>query len=114
MNEKLKELNKELDRINQSIEALKEEKRKVNEEIVSIKISPFKVGDTVLCNIPSGRSVKLQKCIIEIGGVYDDTAFVRPIKANGELSGRHYLVVDLYDSNVSATDVFKKCEEERV
>lgn len=112
MNGKLKELNKELDRINQSIEALKEEKRKVNEEIVSIKISPFKVGDTVLCNIPSGRSVKLQKCIIEIGGVCDDTVFVRPIKANGEL--RHYLVVDLYDSNVSATDVFKKCEEERV
>ena len=73
---------------------MQEEKIKCQTEIAEIKIMPFKVGDEVMCEVPAGRTKKVQKCIIE---VEDGMIYVRPYKNDGELSNRHFNVLPEVD-----------------
>lgn len=113
---RLKELERQVSDVYIQIEELEKKKLAIRAEMANIRIKPFKVGDTVMCEVPNGRSKnkKLQKCVIEVGGVVGDTVYVRPIKENGELSGRHFAV--FFDSftprNRDITEIFRKCCEE--
>lgn len=85
------------------INNIRDEVTKIDIEMAEIKLSPFKVGDTVQCEVTSGRTKKMQKCVIE---VEDVQVFVRPYTASGELSGRHFYVH--LNSSQTYADVFKK------
>lgn len=73
---------------------LLEEKHRCQKEIIEIKLKPFKIGDEVFCEVPCGRTKKIQKCIIGVGD--DDygsvSVYVRPYKKDGTLSERHFYI----------------------
>lgn len=84
------ELRDKIHCIDADIIRLQEQKIVLQKELLEIDIKPFKIGDYALVKIPSGRNVKEQKCLLECeSGIL----YVRPIKENGELSGRHFSVV---------------------
>lgn len=85
--ERFLQLMKEVSDLDTQIFNLQQRKEQVQNEMLEIKIKPFKVGQTVLSEIPSGRSKKWQKCLIECE---NGTLYLRPMKNDGELSGRHF------------------------
>ena len=90
--------------IDQKIFQLQQEKIKVQEEMLEIRIAPFKIGDYALANIPSGRSTKEQKCLIECE---NGILYLRPVNKDGELSGRHFSCTPI---TKSYSEVLKKVE----
>lgn len=90
--EKVMELLNKCSEIDTQIFQLQQEKIKLQEEILEIKIAPFKIGDYAYADIPSGRSVKNQKCLLECE---NGTLYLRPVTKNGELSGRHFSCVSI-------------------
>lgn len=92
--EKVLELTNEITELDKKIFALQQKREQVQNEILEIQIHPFKVGQTVLAEIPSGRNKKWQKCIIESErGVL----YLRPMKEDGELSVRHFSLIPVGD-----------------
>lgn len=61
----------------------------------------FHIGDTVMYLVPSGRTKKLTKCVIEFE---DRQIFVRPIKDDGTLSTRHFYVFEGNYSDLKAVE----------
>lgn len=101
--EKFLQLMSEVTDLDKQIFALQQRKEQVQNEMLEIKIKPFKVGQTVLAEIPSGRSKKWQKCLIESeSGIL----YLRPVKADGELSGRHFSLTPIGDKTY--TDYLKE------
>lgn len=92
--EKFLQLMSEVTDIDKQIFALQQRKEQVQNEMLEIKIKPFKVGQTVLAEIPSGRSKKWQKCLIESE---NGILYLRPMKSDGELSGRHFSLTPVGD-----------------
>ena len=90
--EKVMKLLNKCSEIDTQIFQLQQEKIKLQEEILEIKIAPFKIGDYAYADIPSGRSVKNQKCLLECE---NGTLYLRPVTKNGELSGRHFSCVSI-------------------
>ena len=90
--EKVMELLNKCSEIDTQIFQLQQEKIKLQEEILEIQIAPFKIGDYAYADIPSGRSVKNQKCLLECE---NGTLYLRPVTKNGELSGRHFSCVSI-------------------
>ena len=86
---KVSELLKVISEIDEMIYNLKEEKEGLYNDLLNIKLAPFKLGDTALVEIPSGRSKKWQKCLLESE---DGILYVRPYKADGCLSSRHFIL----------------------
>ncbi len=84
---KVMELLNKCSEIDTQIFQLHQKKIKLQEEILEIKIAPFKIGDYAYADIPSGRSVKNQKCLLECE---NGCLYLRPLKPDGELSGRHF------------------------
>lgn len=72
--------------IDQKIFQLQQEKIDIQKEMIEIKIAPFKIGDIVLAEVPSGRSKKWQKCLLECE---NGILYLRPKKDNG-YSQRHF------------------------
>ena len=72
--------------IDQKIFQLQQEKIDIQKEMLEIKIAPFKIGQIVLAEIPSGRSKKWQKCLLECE---NGILYLRPKKDNG-YSQRHF------------------------
>lgn len=102
--DKFLELMKEVTDIDQKIYALQQRKEEVQREMLEIKLRPFKIGQTVLADIPSGRSRKLQKCLLECEG---GTLYLRPVKNDGELSGRHFSMTPV--GGKTYADYLKEC-----
>lgn len=73
--------------IEEGIYKLQCELEKVKNDMLAIRLEPFKVGDTVIAPVPSGRTTKIQKCIIECD---NGTCYLRPYKKDGTLSDRHF------------------------
>lgn len=69
------------------IERLQGKKEVLQRELLEHNIKPFKIGDYALAKVPSGKSMKEQKCLLECE---HGILYVRPVKADGELSGRHF------------------------
>lgn len=72
------------------IERLLEEKKVLEKELLELNIAPFKIGGYALVKVPCGKSTKEQKCLLEC---VDGFLYARPIKENGELSGRHFSLI---------------------
>ena len=70
-----------------NLERLKEQKER---ELLELQIKPFKVGGYALAEIPSGRNKKEQRCILECE---NGILYVRPVKEDGSLSGRHFSLI---------------------
>ena len=101
---KVMELLNKCSEIDTQIFQLHQKKIKLQEEILEIKIAPFKIGDYAYADIPSGRSVKNQKCLLECE---NGTLYLRPVTKNGELSGRHFSCTPI---TKSYSEVLKKVE----
>lgn len=93
----LLELMEKCTRIDQEIFRLQSEKMEVQEEMLKIKIAPFKIGQIVLAEIPSGRSKKWQKCLLECE---NGILYLRPKKENG-YSQRHFSLTPVGDKTYS-------------
>lgn len=89
--EELKQqLKVDISNINSEIENLTIKRWELEIELLELEVKPFKIGDYALVKVPSGRSVKEQKCLLECeSGIL----YVRPVKADGELSGRHFSLI---------------------
>lgn len=97
---RLDEIEIRIKRIDQDIFVLNQEKESLVKEMVNIKLSPFKIGDYVLEEVSSGKGKKECKCLLE----YDNgMVYVRPVKDDGELSGRHFYLSPMKYSEL------KKC-----
>ena len=103
-NDKLSQLRDKVSDIEQQIFVLNLEKRELKQQILEIKMSPFKIGEEVLAEIPSGRNKKWQKCLTECG---DGILFLRPYKSDGKLSGRRFSCTPV-GKDVSYSDILKK------
>lgn len=83
--------------IDQNIFQLQQEKIEAQREMLEIKINPFKIGQIVLAEIPSGRSKKWQKCLLECE---NGILYLRPKKENG-YSQRHFSLTPVGDKTYS-------------
>ena len=86
----LLQLMKEETNIDTQIFSLQQRKEQVQKEMLEIKLKPFVIGQTVLAEIPSGRSKKWQKCTLECE---HGTLYMRPIKSDGSYSERHFSLI---------------------
>ena len=89
--------------ITEEITRLHDEQTKCRNEMAEIRMSPFKIGDDVMCEVSAGRTKKLQKCVIE---VEDGIIYVRPYKNDGELSNRNFVILPAFGKTYA--DYFKK------
>ena len=96
--ERKAEIKNLLKEIEVKISNLQDEKIALQEELLSIDIAPFKVGDYVLAEVSSGRTKKWQKCLIECESGF---LYVRPVKEDGELSGRHFSIIPFGEQKYS-------------
>ncbi len=90
--ERIIKLLDEISDINKQIFDLQVAREEMKNTILAIKIAPFKVGDYVMFNCPSGRTRKLQKCLLECE---DGLLYARPVKGDDELSSRRFLVAPI-------------------
>lgn len=91
---------------NRKVIAEQEERIKsLLEEALNIKIAPFKLGDYAMVDVRSGRQSKVQKCLLE---GENGILYVRPIKNDGELSGRRFSITPV---NKSYAELLKPVEE---
>lgn len=104
-NNRLAEIEVEISRLHKRIQADKETISSLQSEKLSLEIAPFKVGDYALVEIATGRTRKQQKCLLEC---VDGMLYARPVKNDGELSGRHFSVIPF---GKKYSDVLKPVEE---
>ena len=99
------ELKESISKIEEQLVSLEAKRKELRIELLKLEIAPFKIGGYALAKVPSGKSVKEQKCLLECE---DGILFVRPIKADGELSGRHFSCTPI---SGRYSEVLKKVEE---
>lgn len=78
--------------IDKRIGELTAEKHRCLCEITTLRLMPFNEGDKVLCEVTSGRTKKMQECVIEVDG---SVVYVRPYKKDGELSDRRFSIIPI-------------------
>ena len=106
--DRLKELFDRLQSLRDQKKKIEEEELSIKKEMFDIEISPFKIGDHVMAEVSSGRTTKVQECIIEADFIGDFvTMYLRPIKADGSLSQRHFLCYPPHGKTYS--DILTKC-----
>ena len=103
--EKIMKLMDELSNVQKQIFELRVIEEELRTEILEVKIAPFKIGDTVMFNCPSGRSRKVRKCVLECEG---GLLYARPLKADNNPSGNRYLVSPI---NKSYQEVLQEVKE---
>lgn len=93
----LSDIAKQIARVDAEINKKCEELQELNQQILLLRkqklelsIYPHKLGDTVLAEVQIGKTKKKSECVLEMsdGGVL----YVRPIKNDGELSGRRFSI----------------------
>lgn len=105
--EKIIKLIDEISGINKQIFDLQVEREEKKNTILAIKLAPYKIGDYVVAEVPSGRGTrKSQKCLLECE---DGTLYLRPVKADGNLSGRRFSLIPV--GGKSYSDYFKEVKE---
>lgn len=90
--ELLSQLVTDLKVIKSEIKSLTEKQKEIESQILSLEIEPFEIGGYALVEITSGRSKKWQKCLLEC---VEGILYARPVKENGELSGRHFSLISI-------------------
>lgn len=87
----------EISQINGEITDLNIRKVELEKELLNELIKPFKIGGYALVQVPCGKTTKEQKCLLECGEW--GTLYARPVKADGELSGRHFSIIPVAGHN---------------
>lgn len=85
------QIREEIGLIEKQIQLNKQRKSELEKMLLELDIAPFKIGEYALVKIPSGKSYKEQKCLLECNEL--GILYARPIKANGELSSRHFSII---------------------
>lgn len=100
---KIEHLNHEINKKCKEVDKLKEEIVSLRKEKLELSLYPHKLGDTVIAEVPVGKTRKKSECILEMddGG----TLYVRPIKKDGELSGRRFSLTPI--GNTSYRDLIE-------
>lgn len=93
-----KQLRNDIEDIKEHIRDLQDELQDKETELLEVEIKPFKIGDYALVNVPSGKTTKEQKCLLECE---HGILYVRPVKADGELSGRHFSLIPVVGHSYS-------------
>ena len=62
----------------------------LHKECLELEIYPYKLGDTVVAEVPAGKSRKKSNCILETDN--SGHLYFRPFKNDGELSGRRFML----------------------
>ena len=88
--ERIEKLRKEIEHHLKYIKEIEEVVKEVRREILELQIAPFKLGGYAMCKVSSGRTQKLQKCLLECNDEYGHLQ-VRPVKEDGTLSSRHFI-----------------------
>lgn len=91
---------------NARIRELQEVNQDLYEELLEERLKPFKIGGYAMTEVVAGKSKKVQKCLLECE---HGTLYVRPVKADGELSGRHFSLIPVCGKTYS--DFLKPVEE---
>lgn len=97
-----KQLKGDLACVDAKIGELCHKKKELERDLLELEIKPFKIGGYALVKVPSGKSTKEQKCLLECE---NGILYVRPVKADGELSGRHFSVFPI---NKKYSDILKE------
>ena len=84
------ELRATISRLDIEISTLRREKAFKEIELLELEIKPFKIGGYALVEVPCGKTKKWQKCLLEHE---HGVLYARPVKENGELSGRHFSII---------------------
>ena len=77
----------DIDRMEFQMHLLREEISAKQKELLSLQIAPFKIGGYAIALVPSGRTAKEQKCLLECDG---GTLYLRPVKEDGHPSRRRF------------------------
>lgn len=105
-NDRKQEIFDEISKLDKQRKDIEEKIEELRSEALSLKIAPFKVGDIIYMDLKSGKTSKVQKCVLESVGA---NLYVRPYKNDGELSGRHFYVCSYY-SDINCAEIFKEEE----
>ncbi len=104
--DKEKDLMDAISGIQTDIARLRQQETFLSAQLLNLRISPFKVGDYCMAEVNAGKTKKVQKCLLENEG---GTLYLRPVKNDGELSGRHFSLVPV--SGKTYSDYLKPVEE---
>lgn len=106
-NEELrKQLENDLYNVEESIRRFEEKKKEIQKDLLELDIAPFKIGGYAMCEIPSGRNTKMQKCLLEC---VNGTLYLRPVVSeDGTLSQRHF---SLIPTTKTFQEILKKVED---
>lgn len=91
MAKKIAEVDSKINKKCSEVEKLNEEILQLRKEKLELSLYPHKLGDTVISEVQVGKTRKKSECVLEMsdGGIL----YVRPIKKDGELSGRRFSLV---------------------
>ena len=82
-----KQLLNDIRGIDEDIRLLESKRKDLEKDLLELRIKPFKVGEYVIAEVNSGRTKKEQTCLLECE---NGCLYLRPLKPDGELSGRHF------------------------
>lgn len=103
---RIEEIKNLISSIDKQVTSLLVEKEELQKELLEISIKPFKIGDYCMAEVNAGKTKKVQKCLLENeGGIL----YLRPVKNDGELSGRHFSLTPICGKTYS--DYLKPVEE---
>lgn len=91
MAKKIAEVDSKINKKCSEVEKLNEEILQFRKEKLELSLYPHKLGDTVIAEVQVGKTRKKSECVLEMsdGGIL----YVRPIKKDGELSGRRFSLI---------------------
>lgn len=89
-----KQLLNDIRGIDEDIKLLESKRKELEKDLLELRIKPFKVGEYVIAEVNSGRTKKEQTCLLECE---NGILYLRPVKSDGELSGRHFSLTPVGD-----------------
>ena len=101
----LKQLNLRLEEVLEQIIAFKDEEYDIERRIIEETIKPLKMSDHIMYYVPTRGKVLERECVLETekGNLY-----VRPVKPDGSLGGRHFLVASFLNTESLESLIEKK------
>lgn len=91
MAKKIAQVDSEINKKCSEVAKLNEEILQLRKEKLELSLYPHKLGDTIVTEVQVGKTRKKSECVLEMSE--DGILYVRPIKKDGELSGRRFSLI---------------------
>lgn len=91
MAKKIAQVDSEINKKCSEVAKLNEEILQLRKEKLEFSLYPHKLGDTIVTEVQVGKTRKKSECVLEMSE--DGILYVRPIKKDGELSGRRFSLI---------------------